>query len=171
MDVLDAIKSRRSVRAYKDKEVEEDKLKRVLEAGRLAPSASNRQEWKYIVVRDKGMRAKLAKACNDQTFVGEAGVIIVACGMEPQQRMSSGQPKTTVDSTIGLDHMTLQAEAEGLGTCWIGAFQAPEVKKLLGVPANVDVVHITPLGYAAEKPGARPRKGLDEIVCYEKWQD
>ncbi len=169
MDVLEPIRNRRSVRAYKDQEVEEDKLNRVLEAGRLAPSAKNRQEWKFIVVRDKETRVKLAAACNGQEFIGAAPVVIVACGMETEYHMSSGQPTTTVDSTISLDHMILQAEAEGLATCWIGAFQAPEVKKLLGVPDDVDVVHITPLGYAAEKPDARPRKSLDEIVCYEKW--
>jgi nitroreductase len=170
MDVLDAIRSRRSVRSYEDRTVEEEKLNRVLEAGRLAPSAKNRQQWKFIVVRDGDTRAKLAEACNGQKFVGQAPVVIVACGMETEDRMSSGQPTTTVDSTISLDHMTLQAEAEGLGTCWIGAFQALEVKALLGVPADVDVVHVTPLGYAKEKPEARLRKELAEIICYEKWE-
>jgi nitroreductase len=92
MDVFTAISQRCSVRAYKATDVEEDKLKKVLEAGRLSPSASNRQDWKFIVVKNKETRKKLAKAAFGQSFIGEAPVVIVACGMEPKAMLACGQP-------------------------------------------------------------------------------
>jgi len=100
MEVFTAISQRYSVRAYKATHVEEDKLRKVLEAARLAPSASNRQEWKFIVVRNKEARRKLAKAAFGQSFIGEAPVVIVACATESKSLMACGQPTYTVDVSI-----------------------------------------------------------------------
>ena len=97
MDVFDAISQRSSVRAYKTTQVEEDKLKKILEAARLSPSASNRQEWKFIVVKNKETKKKLAEAGFGQSFIGEAPVVIVACGTETKSVMLCGQPAYTVD--------------------------------------------------------------------------
>ncbi|MGQ9628877.1 MAG: nitroreductase family protein [bacterium] len=169
MDVREAIRMRRSIRAFQDRPVEEEKLRSVLEAGRLAPSASNRQDWKFIVVRDKATREKLARAANNQKFVGEAPVVIVACGTNPTRVMSGGQHACPVDLSIAVDHMTLQAVEEGLGTCWIGAFNAEAVRKILGIPEEVAVVHILPLGYPAQQPPPRPRKPFEEVVSFERW--
>ena len=140
MNVIEAIRRRRSIRAYLDKPVEEEKLEAVLEAGRLAPSASNRQEWRYVVVRDPGTRAKLAEAANGQKFVGEAPVVLIACANTDGHKMSCGEPCYPIDVAISLDHMTLKAVEEGLGTCWIGAFDQPAVKKLLNIPEDIRVV-------------------------------
>jgi len=170
MDVMEAIRRRRSIRAYLDKPVEEEKLQAVLEAGRLAPSASNRQEWRYVVVRDPGMRAKLAEAANGQKFVGEAPVVLVACAKTDAHKMSCGEPCYPIDVAISLDHMTLKAVEEGLGTCWIGAFDQPAVKKLLNIPEEIRVVQLMPLGYPADQPAARSRLDLDDIVTPEKWK-
>ncbi len=170
MNVMEAIRRRRSTRAYLDKPVEEEKLEAVLEAGRLAPSASNRQEWRYVVVRDPGMRAKLAEAANGQKFVGEAPVLLVACAKTDGHKMSCGEPCYPIDVAISLDHITLKAVEEGLGTCWIGAFDQPAVKKLLKIPEDIRVVQLMPLGYPADQPAAGSRLDLDEIVIPEKWK-
>jgi nitroreductase len=171
MDVFSAISQRCSIRAYKTTDVEEDKLKKVLEAGRLSASASNRQDWKFIVVRNKETRKKLAKAAFGQSFIAEAPVVIVACGMEPNAMLACGQPMHTVDGSIAFAYMILQAYELGLGTCWIGAFNEDEAKNILSVPNNVRVVAMTPLGYSNQPPSQKSRKCLDQIVCYEKYDD
>src|SRR5512139_2384386 len=130
MDVLTAISQRSSVRAYKATDVEEDKLKKILEAARLSPSASNRQDWKFIVARNKETKKKLAKAAFGQSFIGEAPVVLVACGTEPNTIMGCGQPAHTVNVSIACAFMILQACEVGLGTCWIGAFEEDEVKRI-----------------------------------------
>ncbi len=170
MDVLTAISQRYSVRAYKSKDVEEDKLKKILEAGRLSPSASNRQEWKFIVVKDKEKKKKLAKAGFGQSFIGEAPVVIVACGTEAKAIMGCGQPTHTVDVSIACAFMILEAYELGLGTCWIGAFKEDETKKILSIPEHVRVVAMTPLGYPNQPPSLKSRKKLDQIVCFEKYE-
>jgi nitroreductase len=170
MNVMEAIRQRRSIRAYEDRPIEEEKLQAVLDAGRLAPSACNRQEWRYIVVRDPAMRAGLAEAANGQKFVGEAPVVLVACAKTDGHKMSCGEACYPIDVAISLDHITLKAVEEGLGTCWIGAFNQPAVKKLLNIPEDVRVVQLMPLGYPADEPAARSRLSLDEIVIPEKWK-
>ena len=169
MNVIEAIKTRRSVRSYQDKPVEPEKLQQVLEAARLAPSASNRQDWKFVVVQDAQTRQALAKACHNQAFIAQAPVVIAACSTNPKRVMASGQSAAAVDLAIAVDHITLAATELGLGTCWIGAFDAPAVAKLLAVPAEAVVVHVLPLGYPAETPSGRSRKPADEVICQEKF--
>ena len=171
MDVCEAIRQRRSVRSYEDREVEEEKLRQVLEAGRLAPSASNRQEWKFVVVRDAELRRKLAAAAKDQQFVGEAAVVIAACAVDHDHIMSCGHPCFLIDVAIAVDHMTLAACELGLGTCWIGAFDQRQARDILGIPDSVEVVALLPLGYPTAWPDAKPRKSLDEAVCFDTWSD
>ncbi len=170
MDVFTAISQRYSVRAYKTTDVEEDKLSKVLESARLSPSASNRQEWKFIVVRSKETRKKLAKAAFGQSFIGEAPVVIVACGTESKSIMGCGQPTHTVDVSIACAFMILEAYELGLGTCWIGAFKEDETKKILNIPEHIRVVAMTPLGYPDEPPSIKSRKTLHQIVCFEKYE-
>jgi nitroreductase len=170
MDVFTAISQRSSVRAYKAIEVEEDKLKKILEAARLSPSASNRQEWKFIIVKNKETKKKLANAAFGQSFIGEAPVVIVACGTESKSVMGCGQPTHTVDVSIACAFMILQAYELGLGTCWIGAFKEDAVKNVLKIPKEVRVVAMTPLGYPDEPPSPKDRKSLDQIVCFEKYE-
>jgi nitroreductase len=170
MDVFTAISQRSSVRAYKATDVEEDKLKKVLEAGRLSPSSSNRQEWKFIIVKNKEAKKKLAKAAFGQSFIGEAPVVLVACATESKAIMACGQPAYTVDVSIACAFMILEAYELGLGTCWIGAFNEGEVKKILKVPESIRVVAMTPLGYPNQPPSQRVRKGLNQIICFEKYE-
>lgn len=169
MDIAEAIKKRRSIRSYLDKPVEEQKLQAVLEAGQLAPSASNRQEWRYVVVKDKLLRENLAHAACEQTFVGEARVVIVACAETDEHRMRCGQLCYPIDVAISVDHMTLKAVEEGLGTCWIGAFDEEEVKRLLNIPKRIRVVALLPLGYPKRMPPATMRRSRENIICYDQW--
>jgi len=171
MEVFEAIKIRRSVRSYKAEAVPEGKLKKVLEAARLAPSAHNEQEWKFVVVRDVQKRKELAEAALNQNFIAEAPVIIVAVALNPDHIMSSGVPAFAVDLAIAVDHMTLKATEEGLGTCWIGAFSQEKVKKVLEIPERYKVVVLLPLGFPADTPEPKSRKNIEEIVCYENFSD
>jgi len=169
MNVHEAIRSRRSIRAYEPRAVPEAALRRVLEAARLAPSAKNRQAWRFIVVRDEPLRRELARAAHDQDFVAEAPVCLAFCATEDEYVMSCGQKAGPVDTSIALAYATLAAVEEGLGTCWLGAFDEPQARKLLGVPAGARVIGLTPLGYPAEQPAARPRRKFEDVVGFEKW--
>lgn len=168
MEVFEAIKKRYSCRNYKAESVPEEKLKKILETARLAPSAHNTQEWRFIVVKDAEKRKEIAEAA-DQGFIAEAPVIIAAVGLNPDDVLSSGIPDYIVNLAIAVDHMALQATEEGLGTCWIGAFSQEEVKKVLAIPGNYKVAFLMPLGFPAEKGRPKTRKNLDEIISYDKF--
>lgn len=174
-NIMEIITNRRSIRLYSQKEIESEKLDYVLNAFRKAPSAKNLQPWKLIVIKDRNKKNDLAIACNNQSFISEAPVIIAACAKEEESYgvMGGYMNSYPIDIAIALEHLILAATELGLGTCWIGAFKEKLVKDILLVPENIRVVALTPLGYAA--PGAetpkRGRKSLSEIVCYEKYCD
>jgi nitroreductase len=170
MDVMEAIRKRKSVRKYLNKKVEEDKLFAVLEAGRLAPSASNRQEWRFIIVRDQVSKKKLAEAANNQSFIAEASIVIAACAETDEHVMSCGQACYPIDVAIALDHITLAAVELGLGTCWIGAFDEKKVKQILEIPSEVRVVALMPLGYPYDSSVVnKNRLSMSEISKYEQY--
>jgi nitroreductase len=169
MNVKDAIQNRYSVRAYQDRPVEREKLLAVLEAGRLAPSGGNRQPWRFVVVQDAALRQKLIDACRQQEFIGQAPVVIVAVGLTPERIMTCGVPGDAVDVSIALEHIALAAVEQGLGTCWIGAFEQDKIRQVLSIPATVKVIEVMPLGYPADPPRPKTRKPMDEIVCWDKW--
>ena len=170
MDVYTAIRTRKSVRAFRDRDVPEEVLTRLLEATRLAPSASNRQEWRFVVVRDAETRKRLVRAANGQRFVGQAPVVIACCAETDEHEMPCGQKAYPIDIAIAVDHLTLCAAAEGLGTCWIGAFDEGQVKEILGIPPQIRVVALLPLGYPQDpSPVEKSRLPLEAIVKYERW--
>lgn len=171
MELKEAIKTRKSIRDYEDEPVPEEKLLKVLEAARLAPSASNRQRWKFIVVREEKRRQELARAAGGQNHVAKAPVVIAAVATMPEYVMRCGVPAYAVDLAIAVDHMTLAAVDEGLGTCWIGAFSQEEARDILGVPENYRIVTLLPLGIPRQPGRPKVRKALDEIVCYETFQE
>ena len=170
MELKEAIKKRESVRGYLNEPVSEEKLRNVLEAARLAPSAANDQSLKLVVVRDSEKRRKLAQAANGQTFVGEAPIVIAAVATSMGNAMPCGIPRYIVDLAIVVDHMTLAAVDEGLGTCWIGAFSQEKVKTILSIPHGYTVVALLPLGYPERLRNVKERKSMDEIVCYEEFK-
>lgn len=168
MDLQKAIEGRRSIRKYSARPVEEEKLTAVLNAARLAPSANNLQEWRFVVVRDAKKIEALEIAADGQKFVGQAPVVIAACAL-PGRRMMCGQLTDTVDVSIAMSFLILKAYELGLGTCWLGHFDGDQVKKALEIPGNLSVVALSPLGYPAETPAPRARKKLAEIVHYDKY--
>ena len=170
MNVIECIKKRRSIRKYRQVEVEDQKLNNVLEAGRLAPSATNMQPWHFIVVRDHGIKQKL-RASYDREWFTSAPVIIVACA-DPDNSWirGDGEQYWKVDVAISLQNMVLEAKEQGLGTCWIAAFNEGEAKKVLQIPPSIRVVAMTPLGYPDEVKGeVNNRKPLNEIVHFDRW--
>jgi nitroreductase len=170
MDVMNAIKTRKSVRYYLARPVEKEKLNAVLEAARLAPSASNRQEWRFVIVRDLETRKKLAAVAGGQAFVGEAPVLIVACAETDGHVMRCGQLCYPIDVAIALDHMSLAAVELGLGSCWIGLFDEKKVKEILHIPDEIHVVELMPLGYPSDPAAIKKKRfPLDRIVKYEHW--
>ncbi|MDI6783913.1 MAG: nitroreductase family protein [bacterium] len=173
MDFYETIKIRKSVRKYANKKIEKKVLDRILEAVRIAPSGCNAQPWKFIVVSDRELKQNLVPACRNQKFIAEADIVIVACG-NPElayPRQGGYMNAFPIDVAIAVEHLCLAAAVEGLGTCWIGAFDENEVKKVMKISDPWRVVALTPLGYPAETPPDRGRKPVSEIICYNKWEE
>jgi len=169
MTLIEAIKKRYSCRAYLDRAIERDKLAEILEAARLAPSARNFQDWRFVIVKKPETKSKLAQAANNQKFLETAGAIIVACSGS-DYIMRCGQAIGPIDISIALEHIALQATYLGLATCWIGSFYPEKVRAVLSIPDDVAVVELMALGYPADKATEPKREPLENIVCYEKWQ-
>ncbi|MBT9130917.1 MAG: NADH dehydrogenase [candidate division WS2 bacterium] len=169
MEVTEAILKRRSVRKYKEDKVPDNILEKILQAAQLAPSAKNLQPWRFVVVTDKEIREKLVPACANQKFVGEAPVVIAGVGINPSLVMRCGITAQTVDLSIALTQIVLQATELGLGTCFIGAFHQDQVKQVIGIPEEYVVVQVLTLGYPDEEPAPRPRLSLQEIIYKDSW--
>lgn len=172
MDLMEAIKTRRSVRRYRPDPIPEELLKAVLNAARLAPTANNAQPWRMIVVRDEDTKRRLVAASNGQKFIAQAPVVVVACGVPDEAFATAGgyMSSHVIDVSIALDHLTLAAHSLGLGTCWVAWFKEDPVREALGIPEDVRVVAMTPLGYPDEAPERTPRRNLEELVLYDKYQ-
>lgn len=169
MDVFEAISKRYSCRKYLDKPVESEKIAKLLEAARLAPSARNFQDWRFIVATGKEAIDKLSSACNNPKLIKGAPVVLVACSNNPY-RMRCGQMIGPIDVSIALEHIALQAVEEGLATCWIGSFYHDQVRVAMDIPNGVEVVQLMLLGYPADKMKDTDRQPLENIVCFDKWQ-
>ena len=171
MEFKDIIQKRRSVRVFTADPVSDEKLRRVLEAARLAPSTTNCQAWKFVVVKDPNKRKALTQTANNQVFIDQAPIIIVAVALMPDTIMPCGVPSYAVDLAIAMEHVVLAAVDEGLGTCWIGAFSQENVRRIMGIPDKYKVVTVMPMGYPAGETAARLRKPIEEVVCYEKFTE
>jgi nitroreductase len=170
MDIYEAIRLRKSVRSYQDAPVPAEALDRILDAARRAPSARNEQEWRFVVVRDAFTREKIARDAARQPFIATAPIILACCAVTDDRLMRCGQMAYPIDVAIAMDHLSLAAVAEGLGTCWIGAFDEQVVKTILAIPAEVRVVQLMPLGFPADpSPLQKSRLSLEQIVHTEVW--
>jgi len=174
VDVFEAIKTRRSVRAFTNQPVSDEEVKHLIDAARWAPSAGNIQPWEFVVIRDPEIKRGLAKAALNQTFIEEAPVVIVVCANQLRSGQGYGSRGVNLyclqDTAAATQNMLLTACALGLATCWVGAFHEEEARKVLRVPNSVRPVAIIPVGHPAEKPMARTRKPLTEIVHYETFR-
>jgi nitroreductase len=180
MDIYDVMRTRRSVRAYRPDPIPDDVLERVLNAAGLAPwgdGASPTPPTRLIVVRDADLKQSLVPLCHNQKFVASAPVVVVACGAECQRYSRGGwmgRYSTIVDVSIAVDHLTLAARAEGLGTCWVGSFNNDGLRALFGLPDQVNVIAVMPLGYPDGDlfvESSDPRRiPLDEFVRWDRWE-
>jgi len=179
--MIKQIEMRRSIRKYIDKPVEDETLVKMLEAGILAPSGSNTQPWHYIVIKSQDMKQKLAKAAHEQKWMLTAPVFIV-CVADLRSRIKNdidifideNSPQEEVkqiirDTSISIEHIVLQANEFGLGTCWVAWFTQEEIRPILNIPSDKYVVAILTVGYTEETPKARPRKKIQEVLHYEAW--
>ena len=178
MDVMEAIRTRRSVRSYANRPIPPAVLERMRQALRAAPSACNFQPWHFIFVMEATLRRKLAQCANDQFWMAEAPVIVAACGLPElaYKHMGGHGNSVDIDVAVAVDHLSLAAVAEGLGTCWVGAFDEQTVKRVLAVPAFAKVVALIPLGYPTAADLNSPledarRKPAAEVFSTDRWQD
>lgn len=180
MEFSDLLKARTSVREYSEQPVEEQKITYVLECARLAPSAINKQCWRFIVIKNKKTREEISKTSIVNRWLKTAPVLIVCCADPTESVTNNGIEYYTVDVAIAFEHVILAATDVGLGTCWVAGFKEEELKKILEIPKRIRVVALTPLGYPVDKKGmreqiiktllkAKKRKTLEEIVHYEHW--
>ncbi|MBN2019909.1 MAG: nitroreductase family protein [Sedimentisphaerales bacterium] len=169
MGVFETIKKRYSCRAYLDKPVKQEKLDQILEAARQAPSAKNLQDWRLVVVTDKKIKQQAADCTNHPHAFGRAGVMIAACSV-CNETMRCGQAIAPIDVAIALEHIALMATELGLATCWIGSFDAQQVRQVLGIPKDVAIIELMALGYPEEGKRQTTREPIGSIVCYDKWK-
>ncbi|MGE1061271.1 nitroreductase family protein [Megasphaera paucivorans] len=175
------IENRRSIRKYQNRIVEKEKIIKILESARLAPSGSNTQPWRFIIVESEETKKKLAQVDHNQKWMLEAPVYIV-CTADIRCRISDSRPlyidetspevelkQCIRDTSIAIEHILLEAENQGLAACWTGWFEQKDVRPILGIPNDIYVCGIVTLGYGNETPSPRPRKSLDEIIKYETW--
>jgi nitroreductase len=171
MEVLKAIKGRRSIRAFKRDDVSPEIVEKLLEVARWAPSAGNIQPWEFIVVRKPELKKALAEAALGQTFIEEAPIVIVVCANENRSSQGYGVRGKNLyciqDTAAAIQNIHLVAYSLGLGTCWVGAFREEEATKILKIPQGIRPVAIIPVGYPAETPSPRNRRPISQIVHYE----
>lgn len=185
MDTLEAIKTRRSIRRFSDRDIEKEKLETVLEAARMAPSWANMQCWRFVVVKDKTVREQISELSYVESFlapkgykanpskkgIAEAPVVIIACADPEQSGVLWEQHYYLTDIGIAAQNLMLAAHALGLGSVFVGVFGEEKLRTLLGIPAGIRIVGVFPVGYPRdEKKAGPPRKALEEIVFYEKWK-
>lgn len=180
--MLQEIKNRRSVRKYRTQKVEKEKITQLLESARLAPSGSNTQPWTFILVESEETKKKLAEADHRQSWMTTAPVFLVGvadirCRIpgSTEIRLEEDSPEPELkqiirDTAIAIEHILLEAEHLGLAACWTGWFEQDDVRQILNIPADKYVCGIIPVGYADEAPSPRPRKAMEEIIRYEKWE-
>jgi len=172
MELSEAIKKRRSIRAFKKQDVPEEIVKKLIDAARWAPSAGNIQPWEFVIIRKQDIKEKLAKAA-DQAFVEEAPVVIVVCANERRSSMGYGVRGRTLyciqDTAAAIQNVLLTAHSLGLGSCWIGAFNEDQAKEAVKAPEGIRPVAIIPVGYADETSSETSRRPLNQIMHYENF--
>jgi nitroreductase len=171
MDVLEAIKGRRSISAFKNKNVPQEIVEKLIGAARWAPSAGNIQPWEFIIVRKPEIKRRLAQAALGAMLIEEAPIVIVVCANENRSFEGYGMRGKTLyciqDTAAAIQNIHLVAYFLGLGTCWIGAFREEEAKEILKIPQGIRPVAIIPVGYPAEAPSPPSRRPINQIVYYE----
>lgn len=170
MNVVEAIKKRRSIRKFQDREVPDEVLKTLLECACLAPSAGNRQPWVFIAVRSPDLKARLVDAAMGQVFLAQAPVVVVVCA-DPEKCAYRYEDRGRTlyafqDTASAMTNMILAATSFGLGTCWVGAFKETDVRSALELPPNLRPVALLPIGYPNQERGPRNLEPFEQVVWY-----
>jgi nitroreductase len=170
MDVLEAMRQRKSVRNYKPTPLSAEQIQKIFNSVRMAPSVDNLQPWRFVIVTDEDVKTKLAAASGNEKWIAEAPVVVVACGLldEAQGMIGGYMNSYSVDVALAMAYMTLAAHNEGLGTCWVNSFNEEKVRNAVQASEDVRVVALTPLGMPNGDPESSGRKHLNEIVSYNK---
>lgn len=167
MDLSEAIKGRRSIRAYKKLDLPQKTIEKLLEAARWAPSAGNVQPWAFVVVSSSQKKRNLSLAAYGQEYLEEAPLVIVVCADEKREEQSYGARGKTLyclqDTAAAVQNILLTAYSLGLGSCWIGAFEEEEARKVINAPEGMRPVALIPIGYPNEAPPPTSRRPLSEI--------
>ncbi|MHB1294066.1 MAG: nitroreductase family protein [Anaerolineae bacterium] len=170
MEFTELIGQRYSVRAYQPREIEQEVLQRVLDAFVLAPTAANRQAIGLVVIRTPGREQDLRAVYNADWFASQPPIVVCVCALPGSSWVRrDGKNYADIDATIAMDHLILAATNEGLGTCWVGAFEIEAARRLLGLPAGVEPIAFTPLGYPDDSPKRKLRKTTDTLVHWDRW--
>lgn len=173
MRIPEMIKERRSIRAFSDRDISDGDVELLVEAACWAPSAGNRQPWEFVVVRDEENKRRLVEAAYGQSFIAEAPVVFVVCADPSRSASRYGRRGVELyclqDTAAAVQNLLLTAAANGLGGCWIGAFDEDRATKAVGTPAGVRPIAIVPVGYPAERPPPRPRRRLSEVIHWERF--
>ena len=173
MDLYEAIRNRRSIRAFKAKPIPDEKLFKILDAAHWAPSAGNLQPWEFIIVKDQKLKEELAIAAVWQMFIAEASVVIVVCANQVRSARRYGSRGrdfySIFDAALATQNLLLAAHAEGLGACAVGAFDEEAVREILKIPAGVRPVLVIPIGYPDEKPEVPERYELERLTHYNRY--
>jgi len=172
MEFYNVLDSRRSIRSFKDKAIHDDKLNRILEAVMSAPTAGNLQSYRVLVVRDRATKEALCKAAWDQKFVMEAPVVLVFSTLswisESKYAHRGRELYTIQDATIATTYAHLAAVAEGLGSCWVGAFDPDQVSAAVDLPKDQTAVALLPIGHPKKVPGRTSRIPMKDMVTFQK---
>jgi len=180
--MLEVIANRRSIRKYNSKNVEEELVYKLLESARMAPSGSNTQPWNFIIVRSDAIKEEIVKADSNQQWMKDASVFIVCiadirCRIKDEREIYLDENSELYelkqiirDTAVAIDHIMLEAENLGLSTCWTGAYKQDEMRPIMNIPNDKYVVGVITIGYADEERKPAPRRHLEDMVRYEKWQ-
>jgi nitroreductase len=173
MDAIECLKTRRSVRRFKDQPIPFELIGNILDAARLAPSAGNIQEWNFILITDYKVREQISMAACMQTWMNDAPVHIVVCSNPGKSERYYGDKGEKVyclqNAAAAIENMLLAAHAQGLGACWVGACEEDQVKRAVGAPENIRVLGIVPIGYPGEQPQMPEKYPLTDVVFIDKW--
>lgn len=169
MELIPEIAAWQSTRRFSEESIDAEALARILEAGQKAPSAKNRQPWRFVVVKDDNTRGRIQAASFGQEHVGQAPVVIAACTTNIDYKMPNGQWSYPIDLTMAVSFMMLQTAAEGLGACVVTTYNETEIKEILTVPYSMRVVMLLLVGHSAERPFPTQRKPVSRIVSYDHW--
>jgi len=172
MEFNDVVKNRRSIRAFDNRRVSINTIFKIIEDGLLAPRSGNVQDWYVVIVQNKAVKFSIAEACIGQYWITQAPFILVVCSKPSKTKISYGKRGefyAIQNGSAAIENMLLSIENEGLGSCWIGAFEEEALKRIIRAPEGTKILAVLPVGYPLENPPMPKRPDLRNIIYFEKY--